>query len=109
MNRRDFLTLLVPAVAATAVVPELVSQIWTPKRTFFLPPAGGWASAGPWTVNTLGGYCYSRSLADDYYFLAWPVTPRKFTREDAIRFTDQLAFNHFKSTIKVGRDALDIR
>lgn len=37
MNRRGFLSLLAPA-AALIVAPELL----LPKRTFFLPPAGGW-------------------------------------------------------------------
>lgn len=37
MNRRSFLSLIAPA-AALIVAPELL----LPKRTFFLPPAGGW-------------------------------------------------------------------
>lgn len=37
MNRRGFLTLAGTAAAALAI-PEL----WIPKRTFFLPPRGGW-------------------------------------------------------------------
>lgn len=37
MNRRGFLSLLAPA-AALIVAPELL----LPKRTFFLPPVGGW-------------------------------------------------------------------
>lgn len=37
MNRRGFLSLLAPAAALIAV-PELL----IPKRSFFLPPAGGW-------------------------------------------------------------------
>lgn len=37
MNRRGFLKFLAPA-AALIVAPELL----IPKRTFFLPPAGGW-------------------------------------------------------------------
>jgi hypothetical protein len=38
MNRRNFLS-LVGASAAALIAPELL----IPKRTFFLPPAGGWA------------------------------------------------------------------
>lgn len=39
MNRRGFLSLLAPA-AALIVAPELL----IPRKTFFLPPAGGWGS-----------------------------------------------------------------
>lgn len=38
MNRRGFLGLVAAAVPAL-ILPELL----VPKRTFFLPPAGGWA------------------------------------------------------------------
>lgn len=38
MNRRGFLGLVAAAVPAL-ILPELL----LPKRTFFLPPAGGWA------------------------------------------------------------------
>lgn len=41
MNRRGFLSLLAPA-AALIVAPELL----LPKRTFFLPPVGGWGDTG---------------------------------------------------------------
>lgn len=41
MNRRGFLALLAPA-AALIVAPELL----LPKRTFFLPPVGGWGDTG---------------------------------------------------------------
>jgi len=37
LNRRGFLKLLTPA-AAILVAPELL----IPRKTFFLPPAGGW-------------------------------------------------------------------
>lgn len=37
MNRRGFLTLLAPA-AALIVAPELL----IPRKSFFLPPVGGW-------------------------------------------------------------------
>lgn len=39
ITRRGFLTLIAPAAGAL-LVPELL----LPKRTFFLPPAGGWCS-----------------------------------------------------------------
>lgn len=58
MNRRGFLTLLAGA-AAIAAVPEL----FVPKRTFFLPPAGGW-------------------LRDDYYSLEWPNVLREKLAQD---------------------------
>lgn len=40
MNRRDFLTMAALAAPAALIVPEL----WTPTKTFFLPPRGGWAA-----------------------------------------------------------------
>lgn len=43
MNRRGFLTLAAPAVL---ILPELL----IPKRSFFLPPMGGWATEIPWSV-----------------------------------------------------------
>ena len=49
MNRRGFLTTLGLTAAGTAAglaVPEL----WTPRRTFFLPPRTGWA-ARPETIT----------------------------------------------------------
>lgn len=42
MNRRGFLSLIAPA-AALIVAPELL----LPKRTFFLPPGGGWSGGYP--------------------------------------------------------------
>lgn len=39
MNRRNFLTLAAAAVPAALILPELL----IPRRTFFMPPAGGWA------------------------------------------------------------------
>jgi len=50
MNRRGFLAALGITVAGAAsglAIPEL----WTPKRTFFLPPKGGWAAQG-WNPYT---------------------------------------------------------
>ena len=47
MNRRGFLSAM-GLTAAGFAVPEL----WTPKRTFFLPPPGGWA-ARPAALETL--------------------------------------------------------
>lgn len=39
MDRRGFLGLIASAVPAALILPELL----LPTRTFFLPPAGGWA------------------------------------------------------------------
>jgi hypothetical protein len=39
VNRRNFLSLIAAAAPAALIAPELI----LPKRTFFLPPAGGWA------------------------------------------------------------------
>ena len=50
MNRRHFLAAL--AAGSTAIA---VPELWTPSRTFFLPPKGGWANPldairdGGWT------------------------------------------------------------
>lgn len=41
ITRRGFLSLLAPAAALIAA-PELL----LPKRTFFLPPVGGWSKSG---------------------------------------------------------------
>jgi TAT (twin-arginine translocation) pathway signal sequence len=45
MNRRGFLKALGigTAAAATGAIALLDQELWTPSRTFFLPPAGGWA------------------------------------------------------------------
>lgn len=48
MNRRGFLkalgigTAAAAAAAATGAIALLEQELWTPKRTFFLPPVGGW-------------------------------------------------------------------
>lgn len=55
MNRRGFFAFLGGAAVAAALAPEL---IWTPSRTIFLPPAGGW------TVNQLGDYLYAKELSE---------------------------------------------
>jgi len=41
MNRRGFLAAL-GVTAAGAATGLAVPELWTPKRTFFLPPRGGW-------------------------------------------------------------------
>lgn len=42
MNRRGFFSLLGGAAVA-AVIPSVVTEeLWTPSRTIFLPPTGGW-------------------------------------------------------------------
>lgn len=60
MTRRGFLQLTLPAAAAIVVAPSLLEELLT-RRTYFLAPAGGWA--GEWSVNSLGGYLYSRELS----------------------------------------------
>jgi hypothetical protein len=40
MNRRGFFGLLAGAAAATIALPDI--ELLVPKRTIFLPPAGGW-------------------------------------------------------------------
>jgi hypothetical protein len=39
LTRRNFLRFGIPAAAAIAIAPQ---EIWTPERTYFLPPRGGW-------------------------------------------------------------------
>ena len=67
MNRRGFLRSILPVAAGAVVAPTVLDEIWVPTRKIFLPPAGGWVSsvsAGQvWSVNTLGGFFYSRQLA----------------------------------------------
>lgn len=41
MNRRQFLLDALPAAASIAIAAE---AIWTPSRSIFLPPRGGWFS-----------------------------------------------------------------
>lgn len=60
MTRRGFLQLILPASAAIVVAPELLEELLS-RRTYFLAPADGWA--GEWSVNSLGGYLYSRELS----------------------------------------------
>ena len=50
MNRRGFLAAL-GLTGAGLAVPEL----WIPKRTFFLPPRGGWAARPSTTTITATG------------------------------------------------------
>lgn len=43
MNRRGFLSLF-GAAAVTAAIPlGVADELWTPSKTIFLPPIGGWA------------------------------------------------------------------
>jgi hypothetical protein len=44
MNRRGFFGLLAGATAAAIALPEI--ELLVPKRTIFLPPAGGWIGRG---------------------------------------------------------------
>jgi hypothetical protein len=41
MNRRGFLSLF-GATTVAAAVPSALAELWTPSRTIFLPPTGGW-------------------------------------------------------------------
>lgn len=75
MNRRGFLKLLLPAAGAVAIAPELIAEIWAPRRTYFLPPRGGWHDVRLLTgeigryeniriIDTGRGFMYSNQLAD---------------------------------------------
>lgn len=94
MNRRGFIKLLLPAVGAVAVAPELIAEIWTPRRTIFLPPPGGWSLV--WRDKTLGGYFYSQKLSNVLRMNVQPlvrfrqgglVVPEKFTWDVYSDFT----------------------
>lgn len=65
LTRRSFFKQILPAAAAIALAPTLLEElIDLDGPTFFLPPIGGWRSAGEvWQTNSLGGYLYSRELA----------------------------------------------
>lgn len=56
MNRRGFLAALGLAAGAVAA-PELL----VPRRTFFLPPKGGWRAAETRTLGDVGPYKYTWS------------------------------------------------
>jgi hypothetical protein len=63
LSRRGFLQGLGGmALAAPLLLEELLHL---ESKTFFLPPIGGWASStiDVWSVNSLGGFYYSRELA----------------------------------------------
>jgi hypothetical protein len=54
MDRRGFFRALGGAaagVAAAIALPEL--ELWTPSRTYFLPPAVGWGGNRLWTMNMI--------------------------------------------------------
>jgi hypothetical protein len=89
MNRRGFLSLL-PVLA----VPVLL----VPKRTFFLPPAGGWHS----TVYKFNPQPFQ--LMTDEGMVAWDGgewTPTEnYKVNDLIRFTDRQAFTTTWSAIE---------
>lgn len=59
MTRRGFLQAMLPGAAAIVVAPTLLEELLG-NRKYFLAPAGGWASE--WSVNSLGGYLYSKHL-----------------------------------------------
>lgn len=71
MNRRGFFKALADTTAAAAigalVLPEL--ELWTPKRTFFLPPVGGWAGSPLLTPAMIVNEAL-RLLAKDCQFVA---------------------------------------
>lgn len=55
MNRRGFLKAfgIGAAAAATGAVALLEPELWTPARTFFLPPVGGWRGNQLLTVSLI--------------------------------------------------------
>ena len=70
MNRRGFLGAL-GITAAGAAVGFAISELWTPKRTFSLPPKGGWIPQGwnpytyQWTILPGGSGITIDDSADD--------------------------------------------
>lgn len=55
MNRRGFFKALGigAAVAATGGIALLEQELWTPSRTFFLPPVGGWGGNQLLTISQI--------------------------------------------------------
>jgi hypothetical protein len=99
MNRRQFLQRAVPGTVAAALLP----MIWVPKRTFFLPPLGGWR--------------LPVDVSDDYYQLSWParvrdiglrmvVTPVRRFERSSIAVADRQLWNVYSDLVGSG-NALD--
>lgn len=113
MNRRGFLKLLLPAAGAVVVAPELLSEIWTPSRTYFLPPRGGWRSLiltgeigryenirianQPWAVNTLGGYYYPNQLSEVLRQSIQPLV--RFRTLPDVRPPQRFSWNVYPDTV----------
>ena len=65
MNRRGFLQRLA-LLPIGAVMTDELFELLQPRATIILPPATGWpvvAVPEGWSVNSLGGYFYSRELS----------------------------------------------
>ena len=68
MNRRGFLAALGITAAASAAGLAL-PELWTPKRTFFLPPRTGWAPRPETiTITAAGGEPPSWQHAPEYQY-----------------------------------------
>lgn len=105
LNRRGFLAALGLATGALAV-PEL----WTPKRTFFLPPRGGWivpvGGGGPYTyawqwVSDGSSLCIDSPLAASTTFGGHGTGTAQCTVTDSLgrQQTSKVLVNLSRSTI----------
>lgn len=90
LSRRGFLKLIAPAAAGFVLAPTLLEELLAPQRTYFLPPASAW------TVNSLGGYLYSRELAKVLRQSVQPLV--KFREQPSILGPDQI--RDFKSAMQ---------
>jgi hypothetical protein len=63
MNRRGFLQRLA-LVPIAGIMTDDLFELLQPRATIILPPVTGWPVASQvWSVNSLGGYFYSRALS----------------------------------------------
>jgi hypothetical protein len=66
MNRRGFFKALTGTVALAAVLPE----IWTPTKTIFLPPRGGWLQRD-FQMREVQQYLINSDALTMRYDMAW--------------------------------------
>lgn len=74
MNRRGFLKALGigTAAVATGAIALLDQELWTPKRTFFLPPGGGWGGNQLLTISQITNEAL-RILSSEMHFTTGDV------------------------------------
>lgn len=78
MNRRGFLQRLA-LIPVGGIITDELFDLLQPRATIILPPTTGWPvrtvvhSFEIWSVNTLGGYFYSRELSRVLRLSATPL------------------------------------